>query len=240
MRRHGRDPARCYFDISDADMERMHGFVGREVRKLIELCYAGVGAGGKDDRRGSRLVNKILSSAVDAETEPLRLTLRLEKPEYQEGVFSWKGFLYYKWTLREVMPDVPKVADAIRGMRPRGAIEAETSAYLDKARTRLHASILATTEEAEKTLRHYDSAFASLLEGRPQAFRDFLLDAPAMFCELGERLGAVSHIVSFWRFRFPSGRLPIVSGPELADIVSDFEDSLVFVKQDRPAFVLAG
>jgi len=54
------------------------------------------------------------------------------------------------------------------------------------------------------------------------------LNAPAMFCELGERLGAVSHIVSFWNFRFPQGRLPVVTGPELMDIFTDFESSLSF------------
>ncbi len=236
LRRHGRDPARCYFDISDADMTRMFGFVEREVQKLIDLCYAD---GTKDERRGSRLVSKILSATVDAETEPLRLTLRLEKPEYQEGVFCWKGFLYYKWTLREAMPDVARVADIICAVRPRGETDPETIARLRKTRATLQAAIRATLDEAEASLRHYDGAFRNLIAGRPQAFRDFLLDAPAMFCELGERLGAVTHIVSFWNFRFPSGRAPIVTGPELLDIVTDFEESLVFVKRERPEYLLA-
>ena len=58
--------------------------------------------------------------------------------------------------------------------------------------------------------------------------REFLLSAPAMFCDLGERLGAVNHIVSFWNFRFPQGKMPIVTGPELVDILADFEESLAF------------
>ena len=40
----------------------------------------------------------------------------------------------------------------------------------------------------------------------PKTFRDFLLRAPYMFLELGEKMGAISHIVSFWRYRFPPGR----------------------------------
>ena len=236
MRRHGRDPARCYFEISDAYMAHMFGFVEREVQKLIDLCYAG---GVSDGRHSNRLVKKILSSTVDAETEPLRLTLRLEKPEYQEGVFSWKGFLYYKWTLREAMPNVARVADAIRSVRPRGPADLELTVHLEKSRTALHRTILETLEEADKSLRYYDTAFQGLLAGRPLAFRDFLLDAPSMFCELGERLGAVSHIVSFWNFRFPSSRLPVVTGPELVDIVADFEDSLAFSRQEKPPYMLA-
>jgi hypothetical protein len=238
VRRHGRDPARCYFEISDADTAKMFGFVEREVQKLIDLSYAGR-AVADDGRRSSRLVKKILSTTVDAETEPLRLTLRLEKEDYQEGVFCWKGFLYYKWTLREVMPDVSKTADAISAVKPRGKVELETQVFLDKTRAALHASILEALEQANKSLRYYDAAFAGLLGGRPQAFRDFLLDAPSMFCELGERLGAVTHIVSFWNYRFPSARMTVVTAEELVDILADFEESLVFAKREPAPFMLA-
>jgi hypothetical protein len=225
LRRHGRDPARCYFEISDADMNRMFRFVEGEIQKLVDLCYQTKGA---DDDRGSRLVSKILSSTVDGDTEPLRLTLRLEKQDYQEGVFCWKGFLYYKWTLAEALPDVSRVADAIGRIKVRGAVDKETLAYLDKAKSSLHESILEAIGAARKSLLYYDAAFASLVDGKPQGFRDFLLKAPSMFCDLGERLGAVSHIVSFWNYRFPRGQLPVVTGPELVDILSDFEESLAF------------
>ncbi len=212
-------------------MGRMFGFVEREVQKLINLCYedgAPAVRSEAEERRGSRLVQKILSATVDNETEPLRLTLRLEKREYQEGVFCWKGFLYYKWTLSEALPDVTRVADAISSIKPRGGSDAELLAHIDKTRTSLRASILGALEAARKSLRFYDAAFDGLISGRPQAFREFLLSAPAMFCDLGERLGAVNHIVSFWNFRFPQGRLPTVTGPELLDILADFEESLAF------------
>jgi hypothetical protein len=242
LRRHGRDPARCYFEISDADMSRMFGFVEREVQKLINLCYEDGQAPVKteaEERRGSRLVQKILSATVDNETEPLRLTLRLEKREYQEGVFCWKGFLYYKWTLSEALPDVTRVADAISSVRPRGGSDTETLAHIDKTRTSLRGSILGALEAARKSLRFYDAAFDGLISGRPQAFREFLLSAPAMFCDLGERLGAVNHIVSFWNFRFPQGKLPTVTGPELIDILVDFEESLAFNENAAAAQKLA-
>jgi hypothetical protein len=239
LNRHGYDPARCYFDVSDADLKRMFKFVEREIQRLIDLCYAGRAESADESNRGSRLARKILSSTVDAETEPLRQTLRLEKPDYQEGVFCWKGFLYYKWTLCEALPDVSKVADAIRAVRPRGPLDHETLAHLDKARTCLHASILGALEQAQKSLRSYDTAFSGLIDGKPMAFRDFLLDAPSMFCDLGERLGAVTHIVSFWNYRFPKGQRPIVTGPELVDIITDFEESLAFSRREAPPVQLA-
>jgi hypothetical protein len=232
LRRHGRNPARCYFDISEADLERMFKFVENEVRKLIDLCFSG-----SVDRAmlASRLVEKVLANAADAETEPLRLTLRLEKRDYKEGVFCWKGFLYYKWTLAEALPKLGAVTEAIASARGRPSMDAETSAFLERVRQGLRGSIIAAVESARKSLTFYDVAFASLIDGKPQAFRDFLIGAPAMFCELGERLGAVSHILSYWSFRFPQGRMPAVSGQELVDIFSDFESSLAFADPEVPS-----
>jgi hypothetical protein len=233
VRRYGREPARCYFEISDSDMARMFKFVEREVQKLVDLCFQS--AGEDDGGRGARLTRKILSSTVDTETEPLRVTLRLEKRDFQEGVFCWKGFLYYKWSLNDLLVDAARVSSAVTQVKIRGSADPETLMYLNRTRASLQNAILAALEAARKALRFYDHAFAGLVDGRPQAFREFLLSAPSMFCELGERLGAINHIVSFWNFRFPSGRVAIVTGEELADILADFEDSLAVAAPAKPS-----
>ena len=56
----------------------------------------------------------------------------------------------------------------------------------------------------------------------PKTFRDFLMSAPYMFLELGEKLGAISHIVSFWRYRFPQNGPTTIDPEELAAIFQDF------------------
>ena len=47
-----------------------------------------------------------------------------------------------------------------------------------------------------------------------------------MFTMLGERIGAISHIASFWRYRFPDGCDHGIPPLELVEIVQDFEASL--------------
>jgi hypothetical protein len=47
-----------------------------------------------------------------------------------------------------------------------------------------------------------------------------------MFITLGERTGMVSHIASFWRYRFPKGRPLRVELDELFDILQDFHQGL--------------
>jgi hypothetical protein len=231
LRRRGREPARCYFEVSEADTARMLRFVEVEIQRLIDLCFAS--AEGARTQGGLRLARKILSISVDSDTDPLRVTLKMDRAEYQEGVFCWKGFLYYKWTLAETMPAINRVAEAIATARPRGQVGIDERAYLEKARGSLRRSILRICETARRSLQVYDQAFAKLVDGQPQAFREFLLEAPSRFVDLGERLGAVSHITSFWSFRFPQGRLPVISSEELVDIFTDFEASLAFCDPGR-------
>ena len=49
---------------------------------------------------------------------------------------------------------------------------------------------------------------------------------PEMFVLLGERIGALSHVASYWRFRFPHGIVEKISTEELLEIVRDFEYTL--------------
>src|SRR5215217_453852 len=137
LRRGGVEPAPCYFSISDADLERMLAFVEDEIRPLVTLS---LGAG----------------------IEALRETLNLHPDEYQEGVFCWKGFLYYKWVLTSLLGDVAAVADAVATVKPIGKIDRSSREYIDRGRRVLHERIMTTCEEVSRTLRIYDDAYAGL------------------------------------------------------------------------------
>src|SRR6201999_3809358 len=113
MKRRGYDIASTHFDTSQGDVDKMQRFVGGEIARLIELAYGGAGAGGAT----SRLVEALLSSKTDERLEPLRLTLQLEGESYREGIFSWKGFLYYKWVLNTLWPKLKEVLVEVMKLR---------------------------------------------------------------------------------------------------------------------------
>lgn len=94
LRQNEIEPARCYFDMSAADIARMRAFVSEEIRQLVGLAYANGGAAARD--LSSRLADKLMTDETAKPLDPLRETLRLEEDDYREGVFAWKGFLYYK------------------------------------------------------------------------------------------------------------------------------------------------
>ena len=229
LKRFGHRPDRRYFEVSNADLERMFSFVKAEVTPLVAMSFSDHEGGTADDGQVARLVSKILHATGDADLEPLRLTLRLARHEYEEGVFCWKGFLYYKWCLGEIIGHVQTVIDEISTLAPTGPLDLEAREQLDRSRVALRRAVQRACAVTRSTLQVYDDAYANLTRnGRPSAFREFLLDAPKLFSALGCRLGAVNHVVSFWRYRFPKGAPRQVSPEELMDIFTDFGTGLNF------------
>ena len=126
------------------------------------------------------------------------------------------------------------VASDLGSVRPVGPQDPETRAYLAQSRASLDGKIRRTLSSVSATLKVYDDAYGHLTNnGRPTAFREFLLDAPLLFTRLGEQVGALQHVVSFWKFRFAENA-PAVSVTELIDILYDFETSLS-ERGDTPA-----
>lgn len=210
------DVAPTYFAISEGDQERMHQFVRKEMSALVALA-------GGSDASSNGLVTAMLSNEIDEKLEPLRLTLGLTGNDFREGVFSWRGFLYYKWSMGTFWPDVMNVLREINVLQPHGAVTTDQKIYLAAARRSIIEMVRDNGNHVTKALSVYDASFADLVANQaPKTFRDFLLSAPYMFLELGEKLGAISHIVSFWRYRFPQGGRIGADAEELSAIFQDF------------------
>jgi hypothetical protein len=224
MKRRGFDVAETHFEISLGDLEMMQAFVGREIGRLIDLAYKG--RAGNESNTG-RLVQALLSSRNDEKLEPLRLTLRLEGDSYREGIFAWKGFLYYKWVLNSLWPKLREVLVELTKVRTVGPRDYEQEALVRGMKVKLHGAIERQMKAVADYLGIYDAVFMELTkDGNATAFRDFLLKSPEMLVALGEGTGVVSHIASFWRFRFPKDKPLEANVNELLDILQDFESGL--------------
>jgi len=151
----------------------------------------------------------------------------MDGESFKEGVFSWKGFLYYKWMLTRLWTELDTVGGEITRLTITGNRDVVTQRFLDDTRKRLRHGMLVERKAIMRALEVYDRAFDDLIDnGRPQAFREFLLRAPDMFLSLGEKVGVIAHIASFWRYRFPAG-MPLVADIEEAiDLLQDFDAGL--------------
>jgi hypothetical protein len=228
---HKIDVAPCYFSISENDQLRMREFVTTELARLTKLL-----GGGESETSAKRMVTALLSSDVAEELAPLRETLNLSGEDFRQGVFSWRGFLYYKWSMAKFWPDVMGVLRKIKEIQPHGAVGLQVHRELDAARNAIIMRVRDSGQDVSRILAVYDKSFSDMVaQQAPKAFRDFLLAAPYTFLEMGEKMGAISHIVGFWGYRFPANKPAIVDAEELAVIFQDFTSGFADrIKGDSP------
>src|SRR5262249_30224157 len=150
-------------------------FVSGELTRLIQLAAGG----DSTDASVNRMVEAMLSTRVDEKLEPLRMTLGLSGNDFREGVFSWRGFLYYKWSMASFWPDVMRILKEVNQIQPYGPLDVEQRTFLSGARRNIIEMVRNNGSHVSKVLRVYDESFADLVARHsPKTFRDFLLSAP--------------------------------------------------------------
>jgi hypothetical protein len=220
-------------DLPLGERERMEGFVAGELIPLAELVNREP-MGTEAD--ANALAHMLLSTQAAERFGPLGETLRLEGVAYAGGVYAWKGFLYYKWVLAQLTAPLQTVLTDIGRLRIVGRVPSDIALSIGAARARVHDGILDHCVEAHKLIGRYDAAFSGLtLDGDFRGFREFLQASPVQFLEVGERIGVLSHIASFWRFRFPAGVQPEARVEDALDLLQEFEANLAQSPRRGPA-----
>jgi len=204
------DVAPCYFRLSAADKAEMRDFVAHQVETLIGLCFAGAAV---SETQTKRLAGLILAEGDSPELDPLRLTMRMEPPEFAQAMFCWKAVLYYRWRSRSLWPDVKATRRSIATIET-SRFDVETSPFVRTAIGRLDTLMSDSERRIAELFRIYDEVFDALTAQRsPEPFRRFLVDGPKVFARLGERMGRLEQLVSYWSHQFP-GRKPRQMSPE--------------------------
>ncbi|BEV12907.1 hypothetical protein ATDW_34030 (plasmid) [Asticcacaulis sp. DW145] len=221
--RRGYRPASCYLHITQADIARMIGFANGEIESLVREAF-----GSAMQQATLKLAGKILANELDNELDPLRMTLRLSSAEFSDGIFSWRGFLYFKWRYTELQGELNKVLNGLATYQPMLTRDKAVLEFLADIRPRLAKRISLAIVSVGRTLAVYDQAYLALTKGHdPGPFRRFLLEGPSLFFELGEHIGILSHISSFWNYRMSRvNRMQRMSAEEYSELLMDYSDSL--------------
>jgi hypothetical protein len=232
LSRHNYTPADCYFAMSTADIERIRGFAGEQIQQLITLAF-----GGSSNKMGQnirKMVDAILHKDTESRLDPLRVTLGLDGQQFEDSIFSWKGFLYFKWQFRGSMVKLHSLTSAMDRVSLDGAIDRSLDASISEQRIALKKAIQKAARGCVAILGLYDDAFNDLVEhGNAAAFRKFLLEAPRLFIELGHSMGVISHITSFWDYRFPNPKRLHMQASEFLEMLNEFLTSLTETTYDE-------
>ena len=214
--------ANSYFSISSADLDRMQSFVASKIMGIIEMAFPN----GAETGTG-KLASLLLATELDERLEPLRLVLRLEEDAYLEGMFSWKGFLYYQWALADIDPRLAAMLKSLPKLHGSGRRDGPKANLVRESKIRIIKAARERRLEVNQVLERYNSAYRDLTQNdKPMSFRDFLLQAPALFMTLGDKMGAISHLASFWKYRFANANELVAPMDEVLGILQDFESAL--------------
>lgn len=223
LARNGYSPALEYFNISEADLLRMREFVESEMAGLTNLVA------GNDGRGATDFTQKLLADTPEAAFEPLRQALKMDAQDYRDGIFAWRGLLYYKWISSQTLRESSKTCVEISNFMPAPPRSHETTAFMRDSKNKINASISRAVGYVIQSLTEYDTSYKLFLtEERPLEFRDFLLNAPTTFVRLGEVIGSLQHINSFWAFRIDALNRARITEADFVDILIDFMSSLAF------------
>ena len=210
-----------YFELSFADQQQMYDYTAVEIRRLTALASGK--SSGKGDNATARMVTAILSNEVGERLEPLRVTLNLDPDEFCEGVFSWRGFIYYKWSLSQFWPNLIKCLREVKAITPIGPPDPMQKAFFAESKNKIIRGARVNSDKVRNILSVYENSYESLIEQHdPRKFREFLLSAPELFLEIGEKMGSMTHLTSFWQYRFPAGSPKSAEPEELTAIFDDF------------------
>jgi hypothetical protein len=230
LRQGPRKVAETYYQLSPADAARMHAHVAGHLRQLIDLAFGRSGKSGAEAVH--RIVDALMAMETDERLEPLRLTLGLAPDEFREAVFCWKGFLYYKWSASDHEAGLARLTYDVHTLRSWGAPRKQDELDLKIAQGRLVETIESEWQAVRAALQVYDDAYDDLVRnGKSAAFRRFLRNSPQMFLDMGEKLGALGHLASYWRFLFPHGLPDAVEFGTASELIRDFVSA---VTKEKP------
>jgi len=107
------------------------------------------------------------------------------------------------------------------------AAETDGLRFVISAKTLLEGTIAKTWREIVQRLHLYDRAYEGLThEQNPEGFRSFLTSGSTLFIELGDRIGRLEQLVSFWEFRLSQHHTGGMSPDEVMDAMRDLLQGL--------------
>lgn len=227
LRRNDIFPADCYFDIAPSDVAKMKEFAASEVEKLIGVAFGSV-KGSAPSELVEKMVGLILSNETNERLEPLRMALGLRDEEFKDGIFAWRGFLYFKWQLSNSFDQLITVLREIDKVVLTQKKDKECLRNIASQSSQLKQSLRSVAAECNAIIALYDKAFEDLVErAHAAAFRKFLLDSPTLFLELGHLMGAVAHITTFWSFKFRDKSKLTMDAIEYEELLNEFITGLL-------------
>ena len=227
LKLHEIEAANCYFSFTEEERAALQEFAAGDVLAFAQMVLGENAT--QTEVAATRLAAALLFEDATTKLAPFRAMLTLSAEEFRSGIFAWRAFLFYKWQLHALLPDIEPLVAEMRSLDPAKSA-AKDQAYVRRARRRVADWLELALEQALECLEVYDAAYGAFTQNRkPQAFREFVLNAPELFLHLSDKMSALSHCVAVWQRRSRTPR------PGVARILRDMECCFAVPPQSRLA-----
>ena len=225
FRRAGETIDPCYFHIADDELARISEYTAAQIDLLVRKAV-----GGSTDAatmaKSKRLAKVLFEDENAEQLRVLRDALRMTEAEYRDGVFGWKGTLYYSWRAKECYAELVAFMNDLKGLRVTG-LSAEDRADMRTMIASILQLSLGRWNRLKGKLDAYHKEFERFVSrGDPAALKSFMTRAPELFVDMGEDIGRLQHVSSYWKFWTKGKRIQTMSGMEAFDLLPDFEAAL--------------
>lgn len=220
----GHAPDDAYFQLNETYTKNLHDLMHAEMATLVSIAIGDTASG----RATDVLLGKIFAaSAEHNDLDPLRQTLRMGPDQFEECLFSWRGFLYYKNTLKDILLRLPTFGREFNVWTNVRQYSSQQIEQLNGLKREISALLITEVRLAGAIIKQYDEAYIALTSRQdPVGFKDFLLGAPDLFIELGASIGRVSHTLDYWRFCERARRKSIRNFEDDLALLAEFAKSL--------------
>jgi hypothetical protein len=222
LRRKGKDIGECFFELGPKDQAALYNLTINDVSRLVKVAAPGVNL---DDANLliTKMVNFILKNEADEKLEPFRIALGLQGKDFKEGIYAWRGFLYFKGQYIQNFHHLSKIITHLERVRLSGFGRMNEKNAIHRLAQMLKKDLRKNLLRCRDILNLYEKAFSDMVDkNNVVAFREFLVSGPKLFADLGIMMGAISHIVTFWNYRFDKSKAPSAEAGEYLDLLNDF------------------
>lgn len=208
----------AYFNISESDLQAMRDVVERDIARLASLAAS--------PQAASILTERLLFRPAE-DYEPLRRALHLSETEYAEGLFAWRGLLYYKWRWGETMRVASQTYFQVAQTPTTNPRSSDVTASIKNSLAAIDRRVGVAFREVNDIIELYETYYRAFIDDRdPAAFKAFVMKAPQMFFRSGELIGGVQHVVSYWAHRSQDIARTGIGQADFAELLAEFEASL--------------
>lgn len=198
-----------YFNISDAEWERIRAPIRRKILQLVRSAFEGhIGSqisAAQLDKLAGRFLEKIWEAKDVSGVEPFVKALNIAPDKAPELFFAWKAVCFYQSKFESRQKELKEFFawigdDAM--VRPTDVMRLPKSERdrIELNLTELRNRIRYSYQKIVTILRTYEDSYQRfVVRHEPQHFRDFLASADDHYQEIAACLSAATHAADIWR-----------------------------------------